>query len=377
MPSADRKDYGFVTFDTHDAAVTCAKSINNTELGEGDHKAKVRARLSRPHQRGWVKHAGRDNFRSGSGARTVRGSWTRGAPRSYPSREGRGNGSRVPPPITKRHIGLRDGGLRDRRQFMSVPTRSRPLAPPPRSYDRRAPVLSYPKSSSSRDYGRHDELLPPPRSRAAADYGSRPIMERRPSYSDEYSSRSSVYSDLPRSTSRPVARRPYVDDGYGQRFERPPPSYREGRDRDYDSIPGSKRQYSAVFQEDIPVRYPETGVRHSRARLDYEPAGPPPQYGDAYGDRVERSTSGYGGSRSSMSSQNSRRFPGGRHGMGYGGGSFADRDAGRGYSSSGYAGDYMPRGSNGGGSAHSSMYSSRSTSGSSYMGGGGGSGSYY
>ena len=38
MPSADRKDYGFVTFDTHDAAVICAKSINNTELGEGDSK---------------------------------------------------------------------------------------------------------------------------------------------------------------------------------------------------------------------------------------------------------------------------------------------------------------------------------------------------
>lgn len=38
MPSAKRKDFGFVTFDTHDAAVTCAKSINNAELGEGDNK---------------------------------------------------------------------------------------------------------------------------------------------------------------------------------------------------------------------------------------------------------------------------------------------------------------------------------------------------
>jgi RNA recognition motif-containing protein len=38
MPSARRKDFGFVTFDTHDAAVTCAKSINNAELGEGDNK---------------------------------------------------------------------------------------------------------------------------------------------------------------------------------------------------------------------------------------------------------------------------------------------------------------------------------------------------
>ena len=41
MPSARRKDFGFVTFDTHGAVVTCAKSINNAELGEGDNKAKV------------------------------------------------------------------------------------------------------------------------------------------------------------------------------------------------------------------------------------------------------------------------------------------------------------------------------------------------
>ena len=38
MPSARRKDFGFVTFDTHEAAVTCAKSINNSELGEGEDK---------------------------------------------------------------------------------------------------------------------------------------------------------------------------------------------------------------------------------------------------------------------------------------------------------------------------------------------------
>lgn len=51
---------------------------------------------------------------------------------------------------------------------------------------------------------------------------------------------------MPRSTSRTATRRPYVDDGYGQRFERPPPSYREGRARDYDSVSGSKRPYSSI-----------------------------------------------------------------------------------------------------------------------------------
>lgn len=41
MPSAKRKDFGFVTFDTHESAVTCAKSINNEELGEGDQKVSL------------------------------------------------------------------------------------------------------------------------------------------------------------------------------------------------------------------------------------------------------------------------------------------------------------------------------------------------
>lgn len=108
-------------------------------------------------------------------------------------------------------------------------------------------VPSYPKSGGlKREYGRRDEV-PPPRSRAPVDYGPRVVPERRQSYRDEYQPRGSGYSDLPRSsTSRPAARRPYVDDGYGQRFERPPPSYREPRARDYDSVSGSKRPYSAV-----------------------------------------------------------------------------------------------------------------------------------
>lgn len=41
MPSAKRRDFGFVTFDSHDSAVTCAKSINNSELGDGDNKVCV------------------------------------------------------------------------------------------------------------------------------------------------------------------------------------------------------------------------------------------------------------------------------------------------------------------------------------------------
>lgn len=365
MPSAKRKDFGFVTFESHDAAVTCAKSINNSELGDGDSKAKVRARLSRPLQRGKGRHASRADYRSGRGiGRIVRGSWNRPAPRSLPTRSMRGIGIRVPPSSVKRPI-----GLRDRRPVMAMPARSRPL-PHPRQYERGAPVPSYPKSSLKREYSRHDEL-PPPRSRAAVDYGSRVVPDRRSSYRDEYSSRGSSYPDLPRVSSRSAGRRPYIDDGYGQRFERPL-SYREGRGRDYDSISGSKRPYPAM--DDVPPRYADPGVRHSRARLDYELDGSAPQYGDAYGDRLGRSSLGYGSSRSSMSSQDTHGLYGSRQGMGYGGGSFGGGDVDGMYSS--YGSDYMPRGSDVGGSSYSSVYSSRSMGGSSYMGGGG-SGSYY
>ncbi|KAK8565962.1 hypothetical protein V6N13_021034 [Hibiscus sabdariffa] len=371
MPSAGRKDYGFVTFDTHNAAVTCAKSINNTELGEGDIKAKVRARLSRPHQRGRGKHINRDGFRSGHGSgRVVRGSWSRPDPHGFSPRGPRGISRRAPPPSLKRAV-----GLRDRRPLMSAPARGRPLTPPPsRSYDRRAPAIPYPKSSLKREYGRRDEL-PPPRSRGVADYGSRVVPDRHPSYREEYSSRNSGYFDLPRTTSRTAARRPYVDDAYAPRFERPPPSYREGHGRDYDTMSGSKRPYAVM--DDVPPRYVDAGARHSRARLDYEFSGGAPPYADAYGDRLGRSNQGYGASRSSMSGQDSHSLYGSRQGMGYGGGSFSSSDIGGMYPSSGYGGDYMSRGSDVGGSSYSSMYPSRGMGSSSYMGGGGGSASYY
>ncbi|XP_058743341.1 protein gar2-like isoform X2 [Vicia villosa] len=375
MPAARRKDYGFVTFGSHDAAIRCAESITGTELGEGEKKAKVRARLSRPLQRGRGKHVGRGDYRPGRGSAILsRPSWSRPAPRSFSSRGVRGIGSRALP--------VRPISARDRRPVMSIPVRSRPLPPPVRSYDRRAAAPpAYSKSSLKRDYGRREDL-PPPRSRVAADYGSRVASERRPSYRD-YPPRGSDYSDLPRSSSRAAPRRGYVDDGYSQRFERPPPpppphsSYREGRPRDYDApLPGSKRSYAAV--DDVPPRYADTGARQSRARVEYDYGGSASQYGDAYGDRVGRSSLGYGsGSRSSISGQESHGMYSSRQGTGYGGGSYGGSDVGGGMYSSSYGGDYVSRGSDVGGSSYSSMYSGRGAGGgSSYMGSSG-SGSYY
>ncbi|XP_024983343.1 heterogeneous nuclear ribonucleoprotein Q isoform X1 [Cynara cardunculus var. scolymus] len=377
MPSARRKDYGFITFGTHDAAVTCAKSINNVELGEGENKAKVRARLSRPLQRGKGKHISRGDFRPGRAASGgFRGPWARPVPRNLPPRGIRRLGGRLPP-VVDRSV-RRPVGLRDRRPVVALPPRGRPVAPLPRSYDRRPPVPSHTKNSLKRDYGRREEL--PPRSRAIAgraiaEYGPpRSTSERNSSYRDSYPTRGPTYADLPRGSSHSTSRRAYTDGGYSTRFERPPPSYREGRPRDYDPVPGSKRPYAAL--DDVPPRYADAEVRQSRVRLDYEIGGGSSQYGDAYSDRLGRSNIGYGSSRSSMSAQDSHGLYSSRQGLAYGGGSYSGSDGGGIYSSS-YGGDYISRGSDVGGSSYSSsLYSGRSLGGSGYMGSGG-SGSYY
>ncbi|XP_019159267.1 PREDICTED: nucleolin-like isoform X4 [Ipomoea nil] len=375
MPSAKRKDFGFVTFDSHDAAVTCAKMINNEELGEGDNKAKVRARLSRPLSRARGKYGGRGDVRHRHGpVRVPRAPWGRPVPPSLPVRRPR-TGMRVQPVVDRSF--RRPVGYRDSRPVMTIPPRSRPVAPPlaRRSYNRRQPAPVYPKNSFKRDYERREELAPP-RSRDSTAYAHRLSSDKRTLYREEYSSRGPSYPDLPIETSRTSARRAYVDDNYGPVIERQPPAYyREGRGHEYESISGSKRSYSAL--DDVPPRYDDPGVRHSRARLSYDVAGGnASQYGDAYGDsRLGRSNLGYSGSRSSISSQDSRGLYNSRHGMGYSGGSYSRSDAGGVYSS-GYGGNYVSRGGDVGGSSYSSLYSSRGMGGSGYMGSGG-SGSYY
>ncbi|KAI3893430.1 hypothetical protein MKX03_020274 [Papaver bracteatum] len=166
---------------------------------------------------------------------------------------------------------------------------------PERSYTRR-PIPSYAKISSKRDYGRRDEL--PPRSKII-DYSPRTPVESRSSYRDDYPPpRGSGYADKipPRIGARTAARRGYIDESYEQRFERPPPSYRHTRSRDYESVSGSKRQYSAL--EDVPPRYADAGPRQS-AWLDFWEGGSASHYGEAYNDRLGRSHLGYGaGSRS-------------------------------------------------------------------------------
>ncbi|CAL5030750.1 unnamed protein product [Urochloa decumbens] len=372
MPAAKRKDFGFVTFDTHDNAVACAEGINNAEIGDGDHKAKVRARLSRPLQRPpRMKHGQRGNFRVGHGAsRGGRLPYARPPPpRRPPPRLVRPAVSRLPP--IRSHPLKRPIDIRDRRPVMSMPDRARRLPPPERSYDRRPPAPVYPKRSPRREYGRRDEL-PPPRSRAVLDYSPRVPVDRRPSFRDDYSPRGSGYSDLgPRSAPRLSDRRAYPDDSYGGKYDRPLPPYRESRGRDYDTISGSKRPYADM--DDVP-RYQDISVRQSKARIDYDVGGSSARYGDTYSERPGRSHMGYSGSRS-ISGHDSA-YGSSRQGMSYGG-SASGGDAGGMYPSS-YSGSYASRGSDVGGSSYSSLYSGRNLGSSSggYYGGSGPS-SYY
>lgn len=48
MSTAKRKDFGFVDFSTHEAAVSCIDGVNNTDIIDGKSKIKVKARLSNP-----------------------------------------------------------------------------------------------------------------------------------------------------------------------------------------------------------------------------------------------------------------------------------------------------------------------------------------
>ncbi|XP_011622064.1 heterogeneous nuclear ribonucleoprotein Q [Amborella trichopoda] len=71
MPTAKRRDFGFVNFTTHDSAVACIEALNSTELVDGKNKVKTRARLANPLPKTpAVKGGMRGGFRIGSGMRS-------------------------------------------------------------------------------------------------------------------------------------------------------------------------------------------------------------------------------------------------------------------------------------------------------------------
>jgi len=379
MPSARRRDFGFVTFSAHDSAVACIDGVNNVVLGEGDSKVKVKARLSKPRQKGRLsKHGVRGGYKVGRGRGSIprgRSPWVRAPahfePRRFGARGTRfiGRGGQIGGRGVKRSLG--------RNAYPPVSERlpSRHLPPSERLRDRRAPAN--PRSNSRREYGRRDEPYDDRQvrsSRSAPDFATRAAAARRSSYRDSYANRGSgSYSENapPRGVSSTASRRPpYPEESYGRRTDNP---YRDSRGRDYDNVSGSKRPYSAVEE---PPRYGEPSTRNSRARLEYGVSASASQYGDygeptrlgraselGYGDSARRDSYGlYGGHLSSVGYGASNTYS-----------SLGGNEAAGTYSS--YANDYLSSGADIGGGSYSSLYSSRNM-GSGYLPGSG-SRSYY
>ncbi|XP_043690009.1 heterogeneous nuclear ribonucleoprotein R-like isoform X2 [Telopea speciosissima] len=382
MPAAKRTDFGFVTFDTHDSAVACVEGINNTELHDGDKKVKVRARLSRPRQRGksakharggyLVGHSGHRGGRAWSSSMPRMDSW-RFAGRSErvtQSRNSYGGGYKRPFDPRDRHppVDIIPERVGDRRRMPSLP----------RSYDRRSPGPAYGKRSSRRDYMWHDEPLP------RSSDNTRAHSERQSSYRDAYPSRGPRYPySPPRSTSHGAARRPpplYAEESYGRPVERPS-SYRDSNSRDYSSISGSKRPHSAM--EELHPQYTESTVRQSRARYEYEGSSAAMSYNDsAYGGESTRmgrgSHLGYDGGSRSSAGHSHGLYDSRTSRMGYSRDEASRGDAGGMYSSYGrdyVSRDYISTEEDVDAGSYSSLYSNRRMS-DGYLSGRG-SGSYY
>nr|DAD22001.1 TPA_asm: hypothetical protein HUJ06_023464 [Nelumbo nucifera] len=355
MPAAKRTDFGFITFDTHDVAVACVEGLNNTELGDGDKKVKVRARLSRPRQRGKSTRHARGGYLVGRGSgRGGKAPWGSGISRMDSWRFSSRSGRTIPSRSTYSGSFKRPFDYRDRHPVMDVvPDRvgSRRLPSPERSFDRRSPIPTYRKSSSRRDYIRQDEPFP-----RSSDFTRTP-PERRSSYRDAYPSRGSGYFDSPpQSTYRGGDRRPpppYAEESYGRQMERPS-SYRDNHSREYGSLSGSKRPHSAV--DDLHPRFAESTLRQSRARFDYGGSSASLPYDDgAYGNEPTRgSRSSAGNSHGLYESRSSS--------MGYSREEVSRGDAGGMYSSYSrnyMSRDYMPSGADVSAGSYSSLYHSR------------------
>ncbi|XWS49646.1 hypothetical protein CRYUN_Cryun12cG0021100 [Craigia yunnanensis] len=270
-PSAKRKDYGFVTFYGHDAAVACAEAINNAEFGKGHHKVKIKATLSQPFTKWEWKHQICGNFhpaeRLGSGALR----YSTDIPTSSSAISMQETRELKPSKQSSSSGHKRELGYRDKYPFMPKSRSPRPLPPPERSYKRKSPVSIYPKRSMKKDYAGQDDL--PPRKRHASDCGSRVGKSHERGYPFEGHGRS---IDSCRGLSYSQKRR---ECGYETCSHS---SHCEADAYDHNSYYGSKRQHSTL--ENIPLTYANSRHRGSRAHSGYKIYESDSQYSNVYGN---------------------------------------------------------------------------------------------
>nr|GMC66149.1 nucleolin-like isoform X2 [Ipomoea batatas] len=186
MSSAKRKDFGFVDFTTHEAAVACVEGINNTELNDGNSKIRVRARLSNPLPKTQAVKGGMSGgFRIGRG--------NSGAYTNYGERWGFRGGhppSDVDPTFARPYFdrpqyGDRshmDDGLR-RQPYFADEAFDRPFLgrhyEDPYFYDQTAHGMKRPFFRTDPDY------MEPSRHRPRLDYSDPAVSLRRSRYRDD------------------------------------------------------------------------------------------------------------------------------------------------------------------------------------------------
>lgn len=306
MPAAKRDDFGFITFSTHECAVSCVDGINDSELVFRNKKVKVRARLSRPRQRGKSAKYARGGYTVGPDGYggSYRGSWESGGTNRVESSHR----------FSRRTIRDRspyEGGRRrsfdsrvdrvDRGYDVSVSDRTsnrRPYTSTDRSIKRRSP--DYERSNFKTDYTRPNMSI---------------SSNERQVYRDSYSSRGSGYiEESSRTISRGPTRSSHIyddddDDSGRYMYVDHPSRYNDSGTRNFTST--LKRPYSSIEEQHHP-RYTESSRRQSRSEFDFSNTSDL-VYNDSriYGNEPTRgargSRSGYNGSNQSNASHSYRR----------------------------------------------------------------------
>ncbi|ERN10789.1 hypothetical protein AMTR_s00027p00222730 [Amborella trichopoda] len=236
MPTAKRKDFGFISFTTRDAALSCIEGVNRDGIEDDGQKVSVKATLRKPlpKRKPSVTGGWRGFFSSFRGRRDTR---PQGPGRSYQARP---RGERRWDTSYDDRYGDRgrskyQSGVRESRKEASYVSRTYELRP--ERDDRHIPGPSY---LQDRYRDRYDSLSGTYSSGHQPDY-----------YSD---SREGIRSH-----------RLYPEDDYNPRYEQY--ELREPSGRDYYSFSGSKRPYSSLDGDIVLSR---SFSRGSRSREDLE-----------------------------------------------------------------------------------------------------------
>eukprot|EP00253_Pinus_taeda_P000554 PITA_00554 len=281
MPTAKRRDFGFVNFTSHEAAMSCIEGLNNTMLIDGETKLKVRVRLANPLPKSQaVKGGMRGGFpigRSGIGIRTRQVDWGLQAGRYPMKKVGMPRGRGFIPRWRGRGFVGRGGRFlsRDDDDVDTLFHAFREQLVRDERRPGRAPrhIAGGPRRGSYRDYSRQKNAFysrPAAPTRRGGDFTNRTAGTRPVTYKDGYGPKR---GNLLRGGARPLQSRrhsfPPAEDTYIGRLDRELEHSRMRQDSyAYDIIGhGTKRPYATLDEN---PRYGESGSRgHARTRYNY------------------------------------------------------------------------------------------------------------